>query len=129
MHDPSTAGPTLPEPRPDPDLSPNPARDAANSVPDIINNILGCLLMEGCASCRLANARSAWKTTSEPDALSDMQAGAKKLVTWVRHYLVSVNALSRLVAASSGSSSPLVSPMPATAEVIQVPRHCTGLLE
>ena len=38
----------------------------------------------------------------------------------MRHYLVAVSALGRLVAAASGSSSPLVSPSPAAAEVIEV---------
>ena len=42
------------------------------------------------------------------------------MVTWVRHYLVAVSALGRLVAAASGSSSPLAAPSPAAAEVIEV---------
>jgi len=38
----------------------------------------------------------------------------------VRHYLVAVSALGRLVAAASGSSSPLVAPSPAAADVVEV---------
>ena len=38
----------------------------------------------------------------------------------MRHYLVAVSALGRLVAAASGSSSPLASPSPAAAEVVEV---------
>ncbi len=38
----------------------------------------------------------------------------------MRHYLVAVSALGRLVAAASGSSSPLAAPSPAAAEVVEV---------
>ena len=65
------------------------------------------------------------------------RAGAKKLVTWVRHYLVAVSALGRLVAAASGSSSPLAAPSPAAAEVVEVrteqgrtgARSCAGRVD
>ena len=46
----------------------------------------------------------------------------------MRHYLVAVSALGRLVAAASGSSSPLVAPSPAAAEVVEVRPGQDGLV-
>ena len=72
-----------------------------------------------------ASAMQQQGRTSQLKDAARLATGAKKVVTWVRHYLVTVSALGRLVAASSGSSSPLVSPSPVTAEVVQVRRPLT----